>query len=295
MKNTAIKSPTSATLNTVSKIFALLAIANLAPAAGCDAQIEPGDEDPSLEAEENHEIEALNSAGVPVVATVRLPGDVTVDFLEPEPGYVFLSERGPARGTPVLAELDTPNLEPLDVYELITDGDEPPAALVRAHETATTPLEMALEAQDDAPFARARLQLEEEDASDQQATRLMVHGPGTSSGDCSKNWAKNNLVGCQFDYDAETHNFNATGQVNIYGWGARQHHTSVCPYKNNIRFRYYWKANINKSWSELLDEPVHEDNYHQVIHTKSVNDFHSRSRVSQASGDYYQHCVGVYD
>ena len=285
------KSTAASALTTASTLFALLAIAGFAPVTGCDAQLEPGDEDPAFEIEADNEAVAVNSVGVPVVASVRLPGDVTVDFLEPEPGVVFLSEHGPAAGSPVLAQLDPQNLDPLDIYELITDEEEPPAALVRAHEAAAGTVVATIEDDDDAPLASSWLEVDDA-AVGQQPTRGIGHGEGSSSGDCSKAWAEQHLSGCSTHWDAETRRFNATGQASIYGWSGSFHGTGVCPYDNNIRFRYYWKKNLNHSWLQVVDTPIDEDFYHNISHTR-VGRFHSRSRVSNATGDFYQHCTGV--
>lgn len=102
----------------VSRAFSTILF--FALVAGCEAR---ADDDPP----------ALGEGDAPSpIAIVHLANGSTVEFYEPSPGRIAISETGPIANTFSFSTGDLATRTPLDLYRALPDAPPPPPALVEA-------------------------------------------------------------------------------------------------------------------------------------------------------------------
>ena len=160
--------------------------------------------------------------GLNLIATLSLDNGHTLDFYEPFPGEVLISEVSMAPNPPLSTMHDLRSMSLVEIHETFAPGQTVPAAIIAAQERLDAPV--ALEsvtgaAIDREPFANHGDVAVSKDANQDDGTKdADANSHPESTGACSRKWFRDSICGqpayrhfrrtCQLGTGGRTYGFS---------------------------------------------------------------------------------------
>jgi hypothetical protein len=209
-----------------------------------------------------------------------------VQFFEPEPGMVFIRERGPIGSVPLTTVPEAEGLTTAELYEYLS-GEQAPAALAAATtRKPAAPTDMPPEGEGETPV--------EETLAPLRAPQSMLDGVAVTSAALS-----NGLTGEQFQtqlcpptWRDEYFNWiNVTGRGSLLRSDVLNFRSAAQSLRGTIHFTA--KYRVWYTWSNMADLDLPAGWYEKVERRWSPGDydFDARATVDDADGDLYNMCT----
>lgn len=218
-----------------------------------------------------------------LLATITRDNGNTVEFYEPSPGVILISEAGKVPNEP----LDRPviNKTAVELFKYLAPDQEVPSQLILA-QNRTDELEKIITEQNITTTHSSPHQDQETALTILTANKNLI-ASNLNDSSCPKSWMEKRLS-CSVNGDWDVDWYHRTGSTWFLRNDTKRVRVGACSYRGNItlqfKYRTWWDWHTQGSWT------VNEGHYRQAWKSDSTFDFDIRSSVYNASGDGYHHC-----
>jgi hypothetical protein len=225
--------------------------------------------------------------GLNLLTKVTRENGNVVEFYEPSPGFILMSEAGKVPNKPL--DIQVRGMTAVDLFRYLAPGQSIPTQLLSAQE------------REDVAGTRMKKNSESGEHSDdvrQGGVRSVVASEKGSpaavdnhDAACPKSWWETTIA-CSIDADWDVEWYSIMGR----SWFLRNDsdwvRVGACSYRGTVtlkfQYRPWWDWHTQGTWT------VNEGFYRTVWRMNSSVDFDIKSTVYNASGDGYHHCGWGY-